>query len=98
LSDQTVLNSEVSDLASRLGEYVPEELAYSCEFWCAHLKQAPNQDPTLLPLWHEFCNTHILHWLEVMSLKAETKNAIMAVRSIEKWLPVSIGVLHVNAD
>jgi hypothetical protein len=96
LTDQTVLNSEVPDLASRLGEHVPEELAYSCEFWSEHLEKTPNQDPELLPVWHEFCETHILHWLEVMSLKRETRNAMMAVRNIEKWITVSIAVLSMS--
>jgi hypothetical protein len=96
LTDQTVLNSDISDLASRLGEHVPEELAYSCEFWSEHLEHAPNQDPEVLPLWHEFCETHVLHWLEVMSLKAQTRNAMTAVRNIQKWLPVSIGVVSLS--
>jgi hypothetical protein len=30
LTDQTVLNNEITDLELRLGEHVPEELAYSC--------------------------------------------------------------------
>jgi hypothetical protein len=95
-TDQTVLNSDVPDLDSRLGEHVPEELGYSCEFWSEHLERAPNQDPDLLPLWHQFCDTHILHWLEVMSLKTQTRNAMMAVRNIQKWLPVSIGVMPLS--
>jgi hypothetical protein len=96
LTDETVLNSEVSDLASRLREHVPEELAYSCEFWAEHLEHAPNQDPELLPLWHKFCEMHILHWLEVMSLKGESRNAMMTIRNMQKWVPVSIGVVSLS--
>jgi hypothetical protein len=98
LTDHTVLNSEIPDLASRLYEHVPQELAYCCEFWSEHLKHAPNQDPELLPLWHEFCETHILHWLEVMSLKAEMKNAMTAVRNIQKWLHVSIVIMLLSTS
>jgi hypothetical protein len=80
----------MSNLASHLDEYVPGELAYSCQFWCQHFEHALNQDPVLLPLLHEFCDKHILHWLEVMSLRAETRSAIMAIRNIQKWLDVSV--------
>ena len=93
LTDETVLNDRISNLASRLAEHVPEELVYSCQFWSEHLEHALNQDPELLLLWHEFCEKHILHWLEVMSLTAETKNAMTAVRNVQKWLPVSFGVV-----
>jgi hypothetical protein len=74
---------------------MPEDLAYSCESWSDHLGRPWNQDPEILPLLHAFCETHILHWLEVMSLKAETRNAIMAVRNIRKWLPVSIEIVDI---
>jgi hypothetical protein len=96
LTDETVLNSEVSDLASRLREHVPEDLAYSCEFWPEHLEHAPNDDPELLLPWHEFCDMHILHWLEVMSLKAKSRNAMRAIRNIQKWIRVSIRVVSLS--
>jgi hypothetical protein len=98
VTDQIVLNDEISDLASRLEKYIPEDLAYSCESWSDHLKRPWNQDPEVPTLLREFCERHVLHWLEVMSLKAETRNAIMAVRSIQKWLPVSIEAVDISVD
>ena len=90
LTAQTIQNDKLCDLASRLEEHVPEELAYSCQFWSEHLERAFDQEPELLPLLHEFCDEHMLHWMEVMSLQAETRRAIMAVRNVQKWLPVSV--------
>jgi hypothetical protein len=98
LIDQTVLNHEISDLSSHLHRHVSEGLAYSCQFWSDHLEGTSNQDPELLPLLHEFCDQHILHWLEVMSLKAETRNAIMAVQNIQRWLPVRIDIVDMSVD
>jgi hypothetical protein len=86
-----MLNDEISDLEAHLDKFVPEDLAYSCQFWCQHLEHASNEDPELLYLLHEFCDKHILHWLEVMSLRAETRGAIMAVEIFQKWLHVSVG-------
>jgi hypothetical protein len=87
---QTVLNDQIPDLASRIDQYIPEDLAYSCESWSDHIQRPWNHDPELLPLLDEFCKMHVLHWLEAMSLKAETGNAMVAVGNIQKWLPVSI--------
>jgi hypothetical protein len=98
VTDQTVLNDEIPDLASRLDSYILEDLAYSCESWSDHLQRPWNRDPEILPLLNEFCETHVLHWLEVMSLRAETRNAIMAVRNIQKWLPVSIELVDISVD
>jgi hypothetical protein len=94
LTDRTIQNDKISDLASRLEEYVPEELSYSCQFWSEHLEHALNQDPALLPFFHEFCGNHILHWMEVMSLQAETRSAMAAVRNTQKWLRVSVEVAY----
>ena len=95
LSHQIVQNDKIPNLTSRLEEYVPEELAYSCQFWPEHVEHALKQDPELLRLFREFCDKHILHWMEVMSLKAETRSAIMAVRNAQKWLPVSVDVAYI---
>ena len=92
LTDRTIQNDKISNLASRLDDHVPEELAYSCRFWSEHLEHASKQDPELLPLFHEFCDKHILHWMEVMSLQAETRSAMLAVRNAQKWLSVSVEV------
>jgi hypothetical protein len=89
LTDQIMLNDEISDLRAHLDEYVPEDLAYSCQFWCQHLEHVLHPDSELLSLLHEFCGKHLLHWLEVMSLRAET-SAIMAIQNMEKWLHVSV--------
>jgi hypothetical protein len=89
LEDQSILNNEIPDLAKRLGDCVPEELSYSCQFFVEHLRQTSNQDPDLGLLLHKFIHEHVFHWLEVMSLKGEASKAILAIREIQKWLSVS---------
>jgi hypothetical protein len=89
LEDQSVFNHEIPDLANRLGDCVPEELSYSCQFFIEHLIQTSNQDPDLGLLLRTFIHEHIFHWLEVMSLMGEARKAILAIQEIQKWLSVS---------
>jgi hypothetical protein len=90
LDDSTILNDQICDLASRLKKHVPEELAYSCEFWSEHLEHASNRDPKLLTHLTKFGDEKILQWLEVMSWKAKTRKAIIAVRKVKEWLQVHV--------
>ena len=89
LTDMSKLNDEISDLASRLHEYVAEDVLYSCQHWAEHIGQVSNQDPQILSVLRKFCNEHVLHWLEVMSLKGQGRNAAGVMRRIQKWLLVS---------
>ena len=89
LKDSSLLNHELSDLADWLVKYVPEQLLYGCEFWSSHIQYTPNQDPKLQHLVETFVHEHVFHWLEVMSLKGETANAMLGLRTLQKWIPVS---------
>ena len=89
LTNMGILNAEIVDLASRLDQFVLDELRYSCQYWAEHISQSSNQDPRILPHLRKFCNEHALHWLEVMGLKGGGRNAVKAMRKIQKWLPVS---------
>ena len=89
LTDMSMLNDEVSDLASRLDEYVAEDVLYSCQHWAEHICQASNQDPHILSALHKFCNKHALHWLEVTGLRGQGRHAAGVMQKIQKWLLVS---------
>jgi hypothetical protein len=89
ITHPTLLNNEIPDLASRLEEYVPEALSYSCQYWVEHVKLASNKDANLLHLVHEFCRNHVLRWLEVMSLKRVAGDGIVGFLQLRDWLPVS---------
>jgi hypothetical protein len=71
LHDPSLFNHEISDLKTRLRQYVTAALRYSCRFWIAHCLEharvagAQAQIPDGLD---DFCAEHILHWFEVLSL------------------------------
>jgi hypothetical protein len=89
-TDSTALNEEIPNLQPLVAEFVSEDLLYSCRYWTEHVRQASDRD-LLLSLLPDFLNHHVLHWLEVMSLTGETRDAILAIRHIQAWLPVSAG-------
>jgi hypothetical protein len=96
LTDPTTLNEEIRNLQPLVAEFVSEDLLYSCRYWSEHVRQASDRD-LLLSLLPDFLNHHVLHWLEVMSLIGETRDAILAIRHIQAWLPVSGGWISSTA-
>jgi hypothetical protein len=67
----SLFNDKISDLETRLRQYVTAALRYSCRFWITHWLEharaagARAQVPDGL---HDFCAEHLLHWIEVLSL------------------------------
>jgi hypothetical protein len=85
IGDPSLFNEEVNDLEAQLDKCIPAVLRYSCRYWAVHwldyLRAVGSQCsiPTGL---EEFCNTHLLHWIEVLSLT----NALDAVGRIMPML------------
>ena len=62
--DNYLNNDEIQHLVDGRISY---ELQYACLYWATHLYSA-DKDDKLLTLLEEFSFTHLLHWLEVLSL------------------------------
>ncbi|KLO18821.1 WD40 repeat-like protein [Schizopora paradoxa] len=68
------LNDDIHDLDTIVEEHIRihPSLLYSCQYWSEHLIEVDAECgqimPILLHLLTVFLNTHILHWLEVLSL------------------------------
>jgi hypothetical protein len=81
IEDASLFNREVSDLPTRLNVYVSRALCYSCRHWLSHFLQyiraAGSQAQVPLGL-ATFCEQHLLHWIEVLSL-TEDMNAVQQV-------------------
>jgi hypothetical protein len=45
-----------------------ESLRYACMYWAAHLRLAGAQDSRLASELVLFCEEHLLHWIELLSL------------------------------
>jgi hypothetical protein len=71
IQDSSLSNAEVLDLQARLRKYVSESLRYACKFWAVHwlehIRAAGARCQFPLGL-EEFCETHLFHWIEVLSL------------------------------
>ena len=62
--DNYLDNDEIRHL---LDDRISSELQYACLHWATHLFNA-DQAHNLSTLLEKFCFTHLLHWLEVLSL------------------------------
>jgi WD40 repeat protein len=63
-----ISNDDISDLRKKLDLCAPRELQYACEFWAVHLAKAGRPESALLTDLNAFCQGHLLHWLELLSL------------------------------
>jgi hypothetical protein len=85
IRDPSLFNNEVEDLKDRLRKHVSLALRYSCEFWTVHCIFAAQalgpQGEVPLGLL-EFCNTHLLHWIELLSLVNRLNDVVRIMPSL----------------
>jgi hypothetical protein len=85
IRDPSLFNVEVQDMQDRLRKYVSLALRYSCEFWAVHCLYTPQASgsqgevPLGLP---EFCRTHLLHWIELLSLISGVNNTLQIMPTL----------------
>jgi hypothetical protein len=68
LSDPDMPNADVVDLGIRVSEHVPDVLQYACCYWMAHVIASGSPSSQVLEELAIFCDKHLFHWLEVLSL------------------------------
>jgi hypothetical protein len=82
----------VSDLLTRLNEHVSAALRYSCKYGLTHLlehlRAAGSQAQVPLGL-AAFCEQHLLHWIEVLSL---TKD----MNTVQHVMPELLALINVR--
>jgi hypothetical protein len=73
---------------SRIKQFLPPEVQYACIYWVQHLQKSGAQlhDDDQA---HQFLREHLLHWLETLSLIGKTSEGILAIISLEFYIPVS---------
>jgi hypothetical protein len=92
IKDASLFNNEVSDLPSRLNKRVPAALRYSCTYWPSHLLvyiQVAGPESQVALGMTTFCEQHLLHWVEVLSL-TEDMNAV------QQMMPKLISLMTVR--
>jgi hypothetical protein len=75
IKDPSLLNTEVHLLQQTLDRVAPAELRYACKHWHVHLRLAEGDSSSLANSLETFCTTHLLHWLELLSLLDELPTA-----------------------
>jgi hypothetical protein len=93
IQDPSLFNVEVPDLVALLKQHVTAALRYSCRFWATHCMEhirvagSPAQLPHGLD---QFCEEHLLHWIEVLSLTGD-------MNTVQRIMPELISVMNVRS-
>jgi hypothetical protein len=88
LESSYVRNNDIPDLASRVKEWIPPHVSYSCQFWAKHLEET-TFDTELLDRVEYFMSNLFLVWLEVLSLTRRVNVALRMLRLLIRWLQVN---------
>jgi hypothetical protein len=94
-------NKDIPGIEEKIKKHIPHHLSYACRFWAAHLsalpaiKSAP-QSNSRLDHWnklisrvHAMLRTHLLYWLEVLSLLGAVDSGLRQIREVYAWIRVS---------
>jgi NACHT domain len=89
LESSYIRNTDISDLASWIKEYIPLHVSYSCRFWARHLG-GTTFDIDILDHIEYFMLNLFLVWLEVLSLTKQINVASSMLLLLIDWLKVSL--------
>jgi hypothetical protein len=95
IRDPSLFNDEVEDLESQLEIHIPLTLRYSCNYWGVHyleyLRLSIPQCGVPMGLL-EFCNNHLLHWIELLSLLCGLNDTLGVLPTLLATLQVTIAL------
>ncbi|KAK7007158.1 hypothetical protein R3P38DRAFT_3031891 [Favolaschia claudopus] len=77
-------NTDILDLAERIVNGIPDELAYAAKHWAHHLSAVGSSDEVSFEL-DKFFQHSLLHWLEVISLLGQVGGALKAIAVAERY-------------
>jgi hypothetical protein len=95
LSGPGVLRSEIDK--RKISSSVPLELQYACCYWVEHLERS-QQSIADGDTAHAFLQTHLLHWLEAMSLIGETSQCVRLLVRLQALVAVRVRVWQTYQD
>jgi hypothetical protein len=88
IQDTTLANREVQNLDDALRENVSDALRYAACFWCNHLTASGAPGSLLIEVLAEFCEKHLFHWVEVLSLVEHVIPVETALLGAIEWCDV----------
>ena len=86
--DGCPLLSDVKDLPNCREAHIGSPLEYTCLFWTKHLSEIPVNGPHIEQVKvaiDKFFTTHLLFWIEVLSLIEHLDFGIHALHDIDRW-------------
>ena len=86
--DDYVLLSEVEDLPDRQRDHIGDALGYACRFWTKHLLKVTDNSldaEEVKQAVNRFFTTHLLSWIEVLSLMENLNVGIYAFNDLQQW-------------
>jgi hypothetical protein len=89
LQDPDVANKDVHYLDEALRANVSDALRYAVCFWCNHLTASGAPGRLLMEPLAEFCEKHLFHWVEVLSLVQHVIPVETALLEAIEWCSVS---------
>jgi hypothetical protein len=70
--------------ASVMAKDLPPHIRYACQYWVAHVRQSQDLD-SLSQSVYMFMQTHMLHWLETLSLLERLDDGVEMLGSLEMF-------------
>lgn len=86
---------------SQISQHIPTHLQYACRYWVRHLQHSGVQ-PIDNDEVHQFLRTHLLHWLEALSLLGKMDEGVREILVLSEYLatlPVRIRItvpIHIH--
>lgn len=89
IGDPSLLNSEAPDMERRIKENVSEALRYACSHWPSHLAATATTTSATHAALHKFCENHLFHWIEVLSILGDVSAASsLRLSAVVDWCKV----------
>ena len=86
--DKNTPLSEVEDLPALKAACIGDTLGYACRFWTTHLARTDASSLDVEEVQkeiNEFFTTHLLYWIEVLSVMGNLDIGIYALNDVEQW-------------
>jgi hypothetical protein len=88
IQDTALANKEIPNLDEALRENVSDALRYAARSWCNHLAASGTPESLLMEALAEFCQKHLFHWVEVLSLVEHVIPVELALVKAIEWCDV----------
>ncbi|OSD01860.1 hypothetical protein PYCCODRAFT_1435873 [Trametes coccinea BRFM310] len=92
-----LLNAEIPNLAALIAQHMPPAVQYASKYWSRHLCRA-ELGADLLSALEKFCKSHLLHWLEALSLMGCVDVAVDALQAAQHFLKQMQGLPVPSTD